>query len=89
MNDWIAWMFYWYNVGKQIAVETSFLSLEICSVLVSLSSFANTEIGLNMNKYSYDALLYGKVMHLHTIVNTLLQVTIVSKNSLLMVSLKK
>ena len=44
MNDWISWMFYWYNVGKQIAVETSFLLLEMCTVRVSLSSFATIEI---------------------------------------------
>ena len=60
MTDWIAWRFYWYNVGKQIVVENSFLLLEMCSVLVSLSSFANIEIWWNMNNYSYDALLYGK-----------------------------
>ena len=43
MNDRIAWMFYWYK-GKKIAVETSFLLLKMCLVLVSLSTFANTEI---------------------------------------------
>ena len=66
-------MLSWLNARKQITVEISTLILVISSaVLASLSSFANSDIYLTMNKQicSKYYLILEATLHLHTIVNT-------------------